>query len=204
MRRPDAVILDLLLPDGPGHGGVPRVAAMEQCPGRRPLCRGRRKGEGCALDAGADDYVTKPFGIDELLARLRAALRRVEQPSEPLVEIGDLRIDLEKHAAFVGGRPVQLTPHEYGMLELRPESRQAADAPDDPARGVGAGLRRGLPLPPRLRVPTSGARSRRIRRDRATWLPNRVPGYRLVDPVLRNPEPSGRRLEPALSRGCLP
>jgi two-component system KDP operon response regulator KdpE len=79
---------------------------------------GDEKEKVAALDAGADDYVTKPFGIDELLARLRAALRRVTQPTEPVVEIGDLRIDLEKRAAFVAGQPLQLTPHEYGMLEL--------------------------------------------------------------------------------------
>ena len=55
-----------------------------------------------ALDAGADDYVTKPFGMEELLARLRAALRRVDAPAEPVVEVGDLRIDLEKRAVTVG------------------------------------------------------------------------------------------------------
>ncbi len=71
-----------------------------------------------ALDAGADDYVTKPFGIDELLARLRAALRRKGQPPEPVVVIGDLRVDLEKRAVTVRGEAVQLTPHEYAMLSL--------------------------------------------------------------------------------------
>jgi two-component system KDP operon response regulator KdpE len=71
-----------------------------------------------ALDAGADDYVTKPFGIDELLARLRAALRRTGQPPEPVVEVGELRIDLEKRSVSVRGEAVQLTPHEYEMLAL--------------------------------------------------------------------------------------
>ena len=71
-----------------------------------------------ALDAGADDYVTKPFSIDELLARLRAALRRKGQPPEPIVVVGDLRIDLEKRAVTVCGEDVQLTPHEYAMLSL--------------------------------------------------------------------------------------
>ena len=58
-----------------------------------------------ALDAGADDYVTKPFGLDELLARLRAALRRAEPSGEPVLEIGELRIDLEAHAVTFGGNP---------------------------------------------------------------------------------------------------
>jgi two-component system KDP operon response regulator KdpE len=71
-----------------------------------------------ALDAGADDYVTKPFGVDELLARLRAALRRVGPPGEPVIEVGDLTIDLEKHAVLRGGEPVALTPHEFAMLRL--------------------------------------------------------------------------------------
>jgi two-component system, OmpR family, KDP operon response regulator KdpE len=71
-----------------------------------------------ALDAGADDYVTKPFGVDELLARLRAAMRRVEPSSEPVIEIGELRIDLEKRAVSVNGKPVQLTPHEFELLRL--------------------------------------------------------------------------------------
>ena len=71
-----------------------------------------------ALDAGADDYVTKPFGVDELLARLRAAMRRVEPSHEPVYEIGELRVDLEKQAVWFGGKPVQLTPHEFGLLRL--------------------------------------------------------------------------------------
>ena len=71
-----------------------------------------------ALDAGADDYVTKPFGIDELLARLRAAMRRVDATTEPVIQVGELKVDLEKRAVSVAGRPVQLTPHEFKLLRL--------------------------------------------------------------------------------------
>ena len=71
-----------------------------------------------ALDAGADDYVEKPFGIDELLARLRAVLRRARPPGEPVLEIGDLVVDLDKRAVTVGGRPVSLTPHEFELLRV--------------------------------------------------------------------------------------
>jgi two-component system KDP operon response regulator KdpE len=118
MRPPDAVILDLLLPDGSGTGVCRELRRWSTVPVIVLSAVGDEKEKVAALDAGADDYVTKPFGIDELLARLRAALRRVAHPSEPVVEIGDIRVDLEKRAAFVGGQPVQLTPHEYGMLEL--------------------------------------------------------------------------------------
>ncbi len=118
MRPPDAVILDLLLPDGSGTDVCRELRQWSTVPVIVLSAVGDEKEKVAALDAGADDYVTKPFGIDELLARLRAALRRGEQPSEPVVEIGDLRIDLEKRAVLAGGLPVQLTPHEYGMLEL--------------------------------------------------------------------------------------
>ena len=71
-----------------------------------------------ALDAGADDYVTKPFAIGELLARLRAALRRVTAGADPVVVFGDVRIDLEKQLVEVRGSVVHLTPHEFGILRL--------------------------------------------------------------------------------------
>ena len=118
MRAPDAVILDLLLPDARGTDVCRELRRWSTVPIIVLSAVGDEKEKVAALDAGADDYLTKPFGIDELLARLRAALRRVAQPAEPVVEIGDLRVDLERRAAFVGGEPVQLTPHEYGMLAL--------------------------------------------------------------------------------------
>ncbi len=71
-----------------------------------------------ALDAGADDYVTKPFGIEELLARLRAALRRVEAPTAPVFELGELVVDLERRLVTVRGEPVSLTPTEFELLRL--------------------------------------------------------------------------------------
>jgi two-component system, OmpR family, KDP operon response regulator KdpE len=71
-----------------------------------------------ALDAGADDYVTKPFSVDELLARLRAALRRTAPAGESVLEIGALQIDLVKRLVTVGGRAVSLTPTEYDLLRV--------------------------------------------------------------------------------------
>jgi two-component system KDP operon response regulator KdpE len=115
---PDAVVLDLVLPDGSGTEVTRELRTWSSAPVIVLSVVGDESEKVAALDAGADDYVTKPFGIDELLARLRAALRRVDEPAEPVVELGELRIDLEKRAVSVGDRPVQLTPHEFALLRV--------------------------------------------------------------------------------------
>lgn len=115
---PDAVILDLVLPDGRGTDVTRELRTWSSVPVIVLSVVGEESEKVAALDAGADDYVTKPFGIDELLARLRAAMRRVEPSSEPVIEIGELRVDLEKRAVSVDGKPVQLTPHEFELLRL--------------------------------------------------------------------------------------
>jgi two-component system KDP operon response regulator KdpE len=71
-----------------------------------------------ALDAGADDYVQKPVGIDELLARLRAVLRRTVPSGEPVIALGDLVVDLEKRSLTIAGKPVHLTPHQFELLRV--------------------------------------------------------------------------------------
>ncbi len=118
VNPPDAVILDLVLPDGRGTDVCRELRTWSSIPVIVLSVVGEEAEKVAALDAGADDYVTKPFGIDELLARLRAALRRGEPSSEPVVEVGDLRIDLEKRAVSVRGEPVQLTPHEFELLRV--------------------------------------------------------------------------------------
>jgi two-component system KDP operon response regulator KdpE len=118
MRVPDAIILDLVLPDGSGTDVCRELRTWTAAPIIVLSAIGEESEKVAALDAGADDYVTKPFGMDELLARLRAAMRRVSQPGEPVRQIGDLRVDLEKHAVSIAGEPVQLTPHEYALLRL--------------------------------------------------------------------------------------
>jgi two-component system, OmpR family, KDP operon response regulator KdpE len=118
LSPPDAVILDLVLPDGRGTDVCRELRSWTSVPVIVLSVVGDESEKVAALDAGADDYVTKPFGIDELLARLRAAMRRVEATSEPVIEVGDLRVDLEKRAVFVSGKPVQLTPHEFKLLRL--------------------------------------------------------------------------------------
>ena len=118
VKPPDAVILDLVLPDGRGTDVCRELRAWSSVPVIVLSVVGDEHDKVEALDAGADDYVTKPFGVDELLARLRAALRRAEPSAEPVLEIGELRIDLEARAVSFAGTPVQLTPHEYALLTL--------------------------------------------------------------------------------------
>jgi two-component system KDP operon response regulator KdpE len=118
LRLPDAVILDLVLPDRSGIEVCRELRTWTQIPILLLSVVGEDDEKVKALDAGADDYVTKPFSVDELLARLRAALRRAGSPEGPILEVGRLRIDLDKHAAFKGTTPLALTPHEFKLLTL--------------------------------------------------------------------------------------
>jgi two-component system KDP operon response regulator KdpE len=118
VRPPDAVIIDLVLPDMRGTEVTRQLRSWTSVPVIVLSVVGDESEKVAALDAGADDYVTKPFGVDELLARLRAALRRAEPAGEPVLEIGGLRVDLEAREVSVDGSTVQLTPHEYGLLRL--------------------------------------------------------------------------------------
>jgi two-component system KDP operon response regulator KdpE len=118
LRPPDAIILDLLLPDGTGTEVSRELRAWSEAPIVLVSAVGDEAEKIAALDAGADDYVTKPFAMGELLARLRAALRRAGPPGDPVLEVGPIRIDLDKQSVTVDGRPVHLTPHEYRILKL--------------------------------------------------------------------------------------
>ena len=118
MRPPDAVILDVLLPDGRGTDVARELRGWSTAPILVLSAVGDEAEKVAALDAGADDYVTKPFSVEELLARLRAALRRSAPSGEPVLEVGRLVLDLDKHLLTVGGEPVALTPNEYDLLRL--------------------------------------------------------------------------------------
>jgi two-component system KDP operon response regulator KdpE len=116
---PDVVLLDLGLPDADGIDVTRGLREWTDVPIIVLSARGRESDKVQALDAGADDYLTKPFGVDELLARMRVALRRVARSSAPassVVEAGPLRIDLDKREVTVGGRAARLTPTEYRLL----------------------------------------------------------------------------------------
>jgi two-component system KDP operon response regulator KdpE len=117
-RPPDAVVLDLVLPDGSGTDVCRELRAWSSAPILILSVVGDEREKVAALDAGADDYVTKPFGMDELLARLRAALRRTVPTGDPVLRIGELVVDLAKRSVTVAGRPAQLTPTEFELLAL--------------------------------------------------------------------------------------
>ena len=118
VNPPDAFIVDLVLPDRSGTEVARELRTWTAAPIIVLSAVGDEREKVAALDAGADDYVTKPFGMEELLARLRASLRRRGPPGDPVLEIGRLTIDLEKKALFVGGELVPLTPNEFDLLSL--------------------------------------------------------------------------------------
>jgi len=119
-RIPEVVILDLGLPDMDGIEVIRRLREWTALPIIVLSARGQERDKVAALDAGADDYVSKPFGIGELLARMRVALRHAarkhNESDEPVFSLGDLRVDLGQRKVTVGGKPVHLTPIEYRLL----------------------------------------------------------------------------------------
>ena len=118
-QAPNLVVLDLGLPDLDGTEVIRRLRAWTDVPVIVLSVREGRSDKIEALDAGADDYVTKPFDVEELLARMRAALRRTDADlgSEPELRFGDLQVDLARRLVRLGDDLVHLTPNEYGLLE---------------------------------------------------------------------------------------
>ncbi len=120
-QAPDLIILDLGLPDAQGHELLRTIRARNE---RVPIVvlssRDDEGGKVQALDSGADDYVTKPFGMDELLARMRAALRHQLQihGERPVFRVGDLAVDLVRRIVKIGEREIKLSPKEYDLLRV--------------------------------------------------------------------------------------
>jgi len=119
-RQPDVVIVDLGLPDVDGIDVIRRLREWTAVPIIVLSARGQERDKVTALDAGADDYVSKPFGASELLARIRVALRHTagasHEADDATFTIGELRMDLLHRQVFVGDREVRLTPIEYKLL----------------------------------------------------------------------------------------
>jgi two-component system, OmpR family, KDP operon response regulator KdpE len=115
--QPDVVITDLSMPEMGGIELCREIRKISDAPIIVLSVKGEENSKVEALDAGADDYVTKPFGIDELLARVRAALRRAPGPkTETAITTGDFKIDLEAHTAHLHGKELHLTPKEFELL----------------------------------------------------------------------------------------
>jgi two-component system KDP operon response regulator KdpE len=121
-HNPEIVLLDLGLPDGDGIELTRQIRGWSQVPIVVLSARGREDDKVSALDAGADDYLTKPFGVNELLARMRVALRHARQAasgaSVPVLEFGELKIDLVRRVVQRGELELHLTPIEYKLLVL--------------------------------------------------------------------------------------
>jgi two-component system, OmpR family, KDP operon response regulator KdpE len=119
--RPDLVLLDLGLPDMDGMDVIRAIRERMATPIVVLSARGAERDKVAALDLGADDYLTKPFGVNELLARVRVALRHTARPTsgtDPIIRIGDIEIDLERRLVTSSSQPVHLTPTEWDLLKL--------------------------------------------------------------------------------------
>ncbi len=124
VRRPDAAIVDLVLPDGDGIDVCTQLRSWSEMPILVLSAVGEEEEKVRALEAGADDYVTKPFGPKELVARLRAAMRRASGGTEePVVELDGLRVDLAAHVVCRDGEEVHLTPTEFELLRTLVRNR---------------------------------------------------------------------------------
>src|SRR5262249_38531349 len=119
--HPDIVLLDLGLPDMDGLDVIRSLRERLSTPIIVLSARGTERDKVGALDLGADDYLTKPFGVNELLARVRVALRHAARPAtgvEPVIRVGDIEVDLERRSVTSGGQLVHLTPTEWDLLKL--------------------------------------------------------------------------------------
>jgi len=121
-HRPEVVLLDLGLPDMDGLEVIAKLREWTAVPIVVLSARGKEKDKVAALDAGADDYLTKPFGVGELMARIRVSLRHARQTasqtSEPVFETDQLRVDLDKRQVWIGKKEIHLTPLEYKVLQM--------------------------------------------------------------------------------------
>jgi two-component system, OmpR family, KDP operon response regulator KdpE len=117
-ERPDLIVLDLGLPDLDGIEVLRRIREWSAVPILVLSVRSQEEDKVAALDAGADDYMTKPFTIGELTARMRVAVRHAgQQPEEPVFRTGELTVDLARRSVLVAGHEIELTPIEYDVLK---------------------------------------------------------------------------------------
>ena len=183
-RKPDLVVLDLGLPDGNGIDFIRDFRGWSSMPVIVLSARDDETDKIAALDAGADDYLTKPFGVGELLARVRAMRRRQAAPAADgasVFRFGDVEVDQANRVVRKAGTPVHLTPIEYRLLDAHDRQRRQGAYPSaSAARGVGTEVRREQPLRPHLRRQSPAeARSG----PRAAAAPHHRDRYRLPVPA---------------------
>ena len=120
LNPPDLIILDLGLPDIPGIVVMQRIREWSEIPIIILSVKNQEKDKIAALDTGADDYLTKPFGVGELMARLRVAMRKQssQTPAEPVFVVGDLSVDLTARVVTLNGEEISLTPTEYDLMRV--------------------------------------------------------------------------------------
>ena len=135
LKEPDLVILDLMLPKMDGLEVCTRVRAKSAVPIIMLTAKDRIPDRVAGLDTGADDYLTKPFSIDELLARIRARLRE-RHPASNVLEAADLLMDRDRHEVTRSGKPIQLTAKEYALLEYLLLHRNKVHTRDELFNGV--------------------------------------------------------------------
>ena len=158
-HNPEVILLDLGLPDGDGIDLARDIREWSRVPIIVISARGREADKVEALDAGADDYLTKPFSVNELLARIRVALRRASETSvaaTPIFELGQLRIDFTRREVTLDKRDIHLTPIEYRLLVLLAQNAGRVLTQRQILEQVwGRGCRWPVPLRARLHGPTS-------------------------------------------------
>lgn len=135
LKEPDLVILDLMLPRMDGLEVCRRIRAKSRVPIIMLTAKDRVPERVAGLDSGADDYVTKPFNTEELLARVRARLRE-KQPASSVLAYRDLQMDRDRHEVMRGGKPVNLTAKEYALLEYLLLHRNKVHSRDELFNGV--------------------------------------------------------------------
>ena len=116
--QPQIIVLDLVMPGIDGFGVLKQTRTWSSVPVIVLSARGQERDKVTALDLGADDYLTKPFGMDELLARVRALLRRAGAPSAAVISFGDVTIDLARHVVARHEKEIHLTPTEFNLLAV--------------------------------------------------------------------------------------
>jgi two-component system KDP operon response regulator KdpE len=168
-RNPDVILLDLGLPDGDGLDATKQLREWTVTPIIVLSARGQEHDKIAALDAGADDYLTKPFSVGELLARIRVALRhRAAGDEAPAIFVaGALKVDLGRRTVTVGEEDVHLTPTEYKLLAVLVKHAGKVLTTDSCCWRCGARIRRPRPRPSAFMLPSFGTRSSRIRPARA-------------------------------------